>query len=227
MLFPTYIADNFFPDFKKVLDFEKKLKYYRANDGRWPGERTQKLHEVNYDFYSYVNNKILSLMYPYEVNNIIYLATMTFQKINTQEYGKAWIHSDDENSMFTSIIYISNHLDKGTSIYNLKKNNFYFSGENAHNQHKEKHYLNVTDKSLKENSEKHCVISNSKYEESVKINSKPNRILIFDAHSFHGAHNFNETVDKKEPRITLITFFHKIDFKDITPKYPISECNNF
>ena len=51
MLWPTICVDNFFEDPGKVKEFSDTLKFNKDPLGKWPGERTMHLHEINKEFF--------------------------------------------------------------------------------------------------------------------------------------------------------------------------------
>jgi hypothetical protein len=120
MLFPTYVADNFFDDPKKVIDFASTCDFSQDPNGAWPGKRSFNLSKINYNLFEFVTNKILRLIFPDTITNLIWHAESYFQYIDYGEGSKeAWIHKDN-GSELSSIIYLSRHKECGTSIYRPK-----------------------------------------------------------------------------------------------------------
>ena len=208
MMWPTVIVDDFFEDPNKIVKFSKTLKFVTAEDSSWPGTRTGPLHEVNNDFFLFSTRKIMSILYPMNLDQVKWRATQTFQRSN-KEYGEAgWVHSDT-SAEITSIIYLSDHANSGTALY--RNPNFMLSP--LHTKEKEKFYKNLKNKKKAEQKREE---SNKKYKKVLDMSSNFNRLVLFDAHHWHQATGFGNT---KEDRLTLITFFIEVIGDGI--KYPI------
>ena len=210
MLYPITCVDNFFDNPDDIKNYAKTLDYNYSKEGKWPGERRNYLHEINFNFFNWCSEKILSIYFPQIHECLEWSAKMQFQKINGSEYDhEGWVHKDNSDNEFTSIIYLSKESNCGTSIYKQKLDNFIPNGKE-----KQKGYLNKKTnlKSLKE--------TNNKFEKTITFNSIYNRIILFDGGYLHGADNFG-----KEERLTLITFFSNVRIKNsgVCLKYPISE----
>ena len=50
MRWPSIIIDDFFNDFKSVVDLSNNVKYH-PSDGAWPGSRSEYLSHVNRPFF--------------------------------------------------------------------------------------------------------------------------------------------------------------------------------
>jgi hypothetical protein len=207
--------DDFFSDPEKIINFCSTLQFGKDPLGRWPGERTVALHEIDFDFFEYIHRKILSILYPNNFKDIAFTAESYFQKVSSKRHlNPGWIHEDDAE--ITAIVYLSKHKNCGTSIW--KKKNFYNSNLIA----PKKHSFNLSDKHQKKEIaavDKH----NNNFEKSLEVNSMYNRIVLFDSNQHHSASNF---LDKnvKEDRLTLITFINRIVLEKGTLHYPVSEC---
>jgi hypothetical protein len=204
MIYPTIILDNFFNDPLKVINFAKSLEYYQDSEGRWPGKRTKELHEVNKYFFENYGSKVLSILYP-TIKEKSFCCSLHFQKISKEYINKGWIHQDSEFD-FTTIVYLSQHKECGTSLFDSKN----ITCEVINGENKKDMYLNKTFKKeiqyLNEN--------NNQFIETIKINSKFNRLIMFDSAQFHSAQKFIEN-NTEEDRLTLIGFFKNIYFPEI------------
>ena len=217
MIWPNICVDNFFENPKKILDFSSSLNYKIADDGRWPGKRTDLLHLVNPEFFNWSTKKILSILYPLEINNknFMWTATQYFQKISSKIYtNTGWIHRDDPDE-FTVIIYLSNHKNCGTSLYEPKE--FAYCG--IHEDFKQKSYLTLNKKLI--NDTQHLNENNDRFTKIFTFPSKFNRLVLFDSNYFHAADQFIDKDNLTEDRLTLITFFKELKFDGL--KYPITE----
>ena len=206
MFFGTTVLDNFYTDPYKIIKRSKDFEFSYSKDGTWPGQRTEEVHKIDYNLFYHTCLKILSVLYPTDYLNLKFSATQYFQKINLKDYDNGWIHNDGyNNNLFTAIVYLSSHEDCGTSLFHLKKNNF--EGLWIDKISPVDYYLNLKDKQKREKDKELCKKNNNQYEETIKINSRLNRLVCFDANNPHASHHFKHSKLKKEPRLTLITFF--------------------
>jgi len=215
MLFPTTVVDNYFNDPDRIVEYSKKLEWGFDPEGKWPGQRSSTLGEVDYDFFSFHCNKLLSVIYPENTNDITYVAESYFQKISSEYNNGGWIHCDEPKEL-TAIVYLSHHKNCGTNIYEHKH---HFPIQ-KHLEEKKKVY-----KSKDFSNEKKFLLENNEnYEESISVKSKYNRLILFDSYLWHGANHY---VDKEnlEDRLTLVTFFHSINKQGI--KYPVSQMRRY
>jgi len=213
MIWPTIIVDNFFDNPNKVIEYSKKLKFLKDEKGDWPGKRTDTLSNIDQNFFNWINYKIVRLIYPMNHFNMHWACKQYFQKIDGNIYEETgWVHSDSPMEL-TAIIYLSNHNNCGTSLYN--KNKFFNSVINVNEKKQMYSNLNFKDnlKYLKQN--------NDLFEKNLTIDSKFNRVIIFDSNQFHAADKFKDSKIKDEERLTLITFFSSLTCENI--KYPITE----
>ena len=98
MMWPTLIVDNFFNDPHKVITFSKQFKYKRDSDSAWPGTRTALVNELDQEFFSWSTTKIMSLLFPMNIEQIKWRARQNFQKIPYKTYGKkGWVHRDEDS----------------------------------------------------------------------------------------------------------------------------------
>lgn len=225
MNFPTIITDNFFTEPNKIITASKKLIFKKAQDGRWPGARSELLHKVNNNLFLHVCTKILSIMYPMNHLNLYFEAESTFQKIDSSLYDEGWVHNDANVNIFTAIVYLSEHKNCGTNLYHPKDDIFEACIlSDRHNPNA--HYLDTKDAEKRKLNRQLCKENNSQYEETVHVNSRFNRLLIFDANHYHAAQPFNNIKGENKERLTLITFFRKISLHDRYLKLPLDGIRN-
>ena len=221
MIFPTLCINNFFDDPNEIVDYANKLEYfYDINDGIFPGKRTKLLHKVNYDFFNYINKKILRLYYPDNniFNNLTYEAQTVFQKIN---YDDVEHHITNEKNKGIGFI----HQDPCLITYLTK--NIYNSGTSIWKRKSECKDMFVKDDNLKISYYLKKKVDEEKYKKQLNDNinnfdeifcSKAiyNSFCSFDSNQFHSG-NFN--MKSGEERLILITFINKLN----VPFYPITE----
>ena len=209
MQWPTLIVDNFFTDPHAIVKLSKTLKYTRAIDNTWPGTRSPPLHEVDKDFFLWSTKKIMSVLYPMNLSKITWTALQYFQRVPYKIYGEeGWVHLDGDQE-FTSIVYLSNHLQSGTCLY--EGTHFNISSE-----YKEEKQRFLKDLKDHKRMEKYRDRSNSKFRKKVELFSNFNRLVLFDGYNWHASRNSG---DDKSDRLTLITFFNNISCTNI--RYPI------
>lgn len=214
MIWPTIVVDNFFEEPQKIVDISKKLNFNPALDGAWPGKRSDEISTVDFGLFNYVNYKILRILYPMNHEKLRWTSNQWFQKIDGNIYKhKGWVHFDGPAEL-TAIIYLSHHKKCGTSLFEKKK----FFHKVKHEDKKKEMYLNVNNmnyysKYLKEN--------NDQFEESLSIESRFNRLIMFDSNQAHAAQSFIDKDQENEDRLTYIVFFGTIETPGI--KYPLTE----
>lgn len=214
---PTLVFDNFFDNPNWIRNYALSLEYHKDMYGRWPGERTKSLCEINKDLFNYIMYKFFAIFYPriepgkyddtiIQSLNYSHDSTMYFQKINCKDYGKSgWIHRDD--CLITGIIYLNDEYNSnsGTSIYDLK------NGWRSINRDKKNDYY--SGKLDEQTAEKYRLENNSQFEEIINLKNKFNRLTAFDSNLYHGANDFYSNNDD---RLTLIFFVNKF-FTQHTP----------
>ena len=203
MKWPAVVIDNFFNNFKDVEKFADSLKYTHSGNGEWPGYRSEPIHKINYDFFSFTCTKMLQALYPMHYRSIAYNARMFFQTIPFE--GSGFIHQDDNE--ISSIIYIRGGKAGGTSLYEPKQ--YPFDGH-SYVPHKEKFFGQAGKIKDVKNYKKHLKQHNSQFELKLRVNFKPNRLFMFDCNEFHEANSFGGD------RLTLVTFFESIRMEDYT-----------
>ena len=217
MLYPNLSIDNFFTHPEKIIEFANNCKFNANDDGRWPGYRTDQLHEIDVDFFNFITQQIVTCLYPVDFKKMAWKASSTFQKIPGHIYKNVgWIHNDSP-SEFTSIIYLSHHKKCGTSLYMHKS----FDRLSRNEDSKREGYLKQDPVLI--NKKKPVKENNANYEKTFSFQSRFNRMILFDANHPHGADKFYEE-DCQEDRLTLITFFHSLFNRSGEPmKYPSVE----
>ena len=210
MNYPSVQITNFLDNPDYVLNYAKRLEYEK-NDGKYPGLRTKALHQIDSDFFTDINSKIIRLLYPdWDVfSSIEWQATSFFHKINYKDIefhtlnkenpGKGWIHNDN-HAKFTAIIYLSKGDGCGTGLYSKDDN---FKLVRGNHDVKYDYYLKNNEDNIKEYLKKLNENLN-KFKLECLFNSSYNKMIGFDGSNPHGAF-YNLKPD--EERITYISFF--------------------
>lgn len=214
MLFPTIIADDFFRDPDEMVRLSKTLEFKPASDGRWPGYRSKLIHEIDTVLFHKINKKILSIIFP-GYQDLAYRSTCGFQLIKQdpkEQLKEGWVHYDKPH-LFTAIIYLSKHEDVGTTIVDPKK----LSSEIINVDEKNEFHLGKKIKNIH-----HLLEENNKqFKDSIAVESRYNRILIFDSSQYHYVPNYISE-DTSEDRLTMVCFFDNVSHT-LGIKFPIPE----
>ena len=202
--YPLTVVNNFFDNPDEIREWALSLSFEKDSGGTWPGERTQPLHTISSNFFTYVNQKIFSLFYEHKEASpdTNYVTTMMFQKIDST-YNKGLVHLD-RTSQLTGIIYLNKNgdFDSGTSLFKHKSIN---SGNYISNTEFEKRQYYVSeDKDGLDN-----LIDNNrdKFYETDRIGGYYNRLVLFEGNQYHAANYFNSL---EEDRLTLVIFNRSI-----------------
>ena len=219
MLYPSLMVDNFFEDPQKIVNFSKTIEFDQNSEGQYPGSRTKALHIIDRNFFLYVTRKIISILYPLNYEELIWTADASFQKIPSNLYkNEGWVHTDRRQAEFTSIIYLSDHKNCGTSLYEAKN----FTSDTLHCDEK----IKFNKKIIKEENVYALRENNNQFNKTFTFNSKFNRMILFDSSYWHGADKFGDNINSDD-RLTLILFFNNIRSDKLNIKYPISEMRRF
>jgi len=220
-LFPTSIVDNFYNDADAVRELALSLPF-DVNENSYPGNRTKGLHDIAPEFFEHFCNKLFSLYYDYYTPVKWNVAT-SFQLIepydtdplNVKNLG--WIHKD-VNTVFAGVIYLTPDAnpDSGTRIYKIKNS---ISEEEA-NSTQHHSYKLYGDNKIDDDYIKAITTHRSHFEETINVKNYYNRLITFDANSYHGV----ETVYSDSPRLTQVFFVTEID---AVSKPPITRMNNY
>jgi len=211
MQWPTLIVDNFFTDPNAVVKLSKTFKYTKASDNKWPGTRSPPVHEVDRDFFLWSTRKIMILLYPMTIEKMTWNASQYFQRVPYKIYGEeGWVHND-KGDEFTSIIYLSDHPESGTCLYEGK----HFNTQTEYLEEKKRFYKDLKDR---KRMEKYKDKANSKFSKKVELFSNFNRLVLFDSFNWHASRNSG---DDKNDRLILITFFRSIACENI--RYPVPQ----
>lgn len=212
-MIPTLIVDNFFKNPEKVLNLSNKCSFEKDPEGKWPGTRSNFLHNINYNFFNLFHKKIFALLYPNNFQDITFTASTTFQKIDGKVYNNdGWVHNDP--CELTAIVYLSHHNDCGTSLWEPKLYETAINSEQKIKFHKEE-LSSVDAKSFLEE-------NNSLFNKTLTIKSKFNRLLLFDSRIYHSAEKFYDP-NFTNDRLTIISFIDNFKGNTNNLKNPLLE----
>ena len=227
--FTTQIVDDFFEEPKKIVKFAKTLKYKKGPYGNWPGVRSDGLHDINYNFFNSVLNKILSLSFDYNAHQVVWKDTqMYFQKTYPYDpknknsiINQGLVHCDG-NQPIVGLVYLTEGADieSGTSIMSqVKKYSDKQAAKLSNNYERKKRNTykkspkDLTKKDLKDHAKliKDC---NSDFVENIRINNIFNRAIFYTGCDYHKVNSFY--TGKKE-RLTLVFFIKTIETTGYSP----------
>jgi hypothetical protein len=202
MLFPNIIVDNFFDYPDKVREFALAQTYYKDTEHRWPGLRTDPIHEINLSLFHAIMDKIFSLMLDLRVDPAQYNCDLRLQKTDASHKG-GWIHVDGSECVAAFVIYLSPDADvaEGTSLYEIKDPISHIATVGMHIDRKKESFA---DSSLIAETEKYRIEANSQYRETMFVGNVYNRMFLFDGTYPHGVKDFISS--SSNPRLTLIGF---------------------
>lgn len=204
-MFPTMIVDDFFEDPDRVVELANSLEYYPTS-GQYPGLRSDHLHKVAPDFFSYVSQRWLSLYfdvpYTFEKLNAQFQIIEPFDSDDSSPYNTGWVHKDDDYNIVTAIVYLTKDANpkQGTSIctpledWNVKTQEIkptFFRENNRSSEYEQM---------LRSN--------NEAFTESIVVDNYYNRMISFDYTQWHKARSFHN--DTNSRRLTLVMFCNSI-----------------
>jgi len=217
---PLTVVDDFLESPDSWVDFANSCEYNSDEDGRWPGKRTDPLHEIDADVFAKLCIRYFSLFFDFKHSNISWNVSAYFQKIK-QTADPGWIHYDSDGDypiILSSIVYLNRDINSGcgTSLYSPKHIHY---NPDLNLDKKKQAYKGIIgiDESVS-----YCLENNRQYDETVRVNNKFNRLITFDASEHHGA-NLSGIDDGKE-RLTLVFFVHSVSSENKFPLERMRRC---
>ena len=222
--YPTVVIDNFFKNPELIREFALSLPFEKSPDGRWPGERSPMLNEIDEELVKNIAAKILSIYFDLKTRVYWDDIQMTFQK--TRQYSnekdspqnKGWIHID-EDKCFAGVIYLTPdiNLETGTSIYKLKDTH---QNYNVNEGQEEKFNLYKDGIYNKKEYDKQILDLHDKFELVTDVKNVYNRLILYDSNQYHsGSSYYSEGKD----RLSLVFFFTNVRGN----VYPYEKIMNF
>lgn len=220
--FPVTVVDNFYESPDLVRQFALSLKFNPTEDGRWPGERTKLLSEIDSSFFKIFCDKLFSLFYNFENESLSWKVETSFQKVfkfsedRNSSFNNGWIHKDE--CVFSGVIYLNSNPEKntGTSIYKIK------DSEIDDNNQNEK-FIFYSGKDISEEKYKKSINhNNNKFEETIRIENFYNRLVLFEGGQYHGVPSFYS--NNNDARLTQVFFVKSLETE--SSNYPIIRMKN-
>lgn len=197
--FPVTIVDNFYENPDLVRNWALSLKYNEDFEGRTPGKRTENLHN-HPKFFNNFCEKLFSIFYDFNYTRLEWGVSTCFQSITKysenpkSKLNDGWIHYDSD--VFSGVIYLNpeGHLYSGTSVYEKM-----YKDSKETNQ-KEKYQLYSGIEVNEEKYEKSITANNGQFIETIRVENRYNRLVLFEGNVPHGVPSFYSSSD--EPRLT-------------------------
>jgi hypothetical protein len=209
-IIPVSVIDNFLSNPNSIRNWALRQEFFPDPNGQWPGQRTKLLSEINPELANLISCKYFNLFFNL-YDNHRWIMDLQFQ-IVTGDVGQGWIHQDS-HARLTGIIYLTPNaiLESGTSIYQQKDDSSFPNVAKLNNT-KVQHYLgNITNDEA--NADR--ILLKEYYNETIRINNVYNRLVTFDAHLPHAAHDYcGDALD--DSRLTLVMFVKQL-YADQTP----------
>ena len=216
--FPITVVDDFFEYPDAVREFALQQEYLLDPENKWPGKRSEPLHELNPTLFNNTVNKVFSLFYDLEKTKILWNTNAHFQKVDSKYQG-GWIHGDE--NICTGIIYLSKSENKcGTTIYRPTDpiNTILKNSDKKIKSFENTHLITDIDGFRLEN--------NKQFRPTVTIQEEYNRLVLFDGHLFHGANEFYGDEDDST-RLTLVFFIRQIHIHEESTIFPVPRMRKY
>ena len=117
--FHSVCVDDFFNNPDLIREFALNQEYF-PTDGRYPGERTSNMWQINKTLSDYLFAKIFSVYFPvrgyqikFEKADITFQKIKSFSDIENSWKNTGWIHTDNDNpSDENDIVRVQDDFDR-------------------------------------------------------------------------------------------------------------------
>jgi hypothetical protein len=203
---PAIIVDDFFdyPDAIRGWALSDELEYKSAEDGSWPGVRTDLTFT---DFGHRFSQQVSSLLFDFSKEEYLLDCSTYFQRIKKTDHSpdspmhQGWIHTDP--TLYTGILYLNRGFpaNTGTTIFEP-----ILGGDVSDQSMKHQYYLG---KDIDENEYMRQIKENNQnFVPTLSVPNKYNRLLLFEGGCYHGVESFYHDFD--EDRLTVAFFVFDI-----------------
>jgi hypothetical protein len=202
--FPNTCVDNFYKSPDRIREFALSLNFSR-NSSRYPGRRTEDLSKADIDFFDKFRAKLLALHYE-SLQGVECSIETSFQLVppyspeENSPKNRGWIHRDGGNGcLLSGIIYLTPNINKncGTSLFQIKK------GMKLEQEYEASVRECYYGSGIDDNYDNAIELNHDKFDETVTFYNIYNRLVSFDAGSWHAANSFYAS-DKA--RLTQVFF---------------------
>lgn len=219
-LYPITIIDDFYDDPDAIREFALEESYRYDHEGRWPGLRSQFLHLTHDGLYNHFCSQILKLWYLPNME-LSWQCDTCFQKVwrfssdpNSLK-NRGWIHRDSEY-LFGGLVYLDPNPapNSGTILYQKKKNESWIGSA----QQKSFLYNGVVSEFDEEKYNEEWNYNNDQFTESIRVENKYNRMILFSSKTWHAADNYWRP-DDDDFRLFQPFFFGQVNCHARPPLY--------
>ena len=215
--FPLTIVDNFFDDPEPVVDLANYIGYTTPGETTFPGVVSScDITEINYPMINWMMCKITNLFYDLDRVYVTWTAETGFQKIQPYDdkdqfhiLNRGIPHLDLQNNLAAGVIYLNKNFckDAGTSIYQKKKGSEFYKTSREFVDATKKYHSGYTIENYEEILKSHL----NKFEETVRVQPKFNRLILYSSDVWHCQTTYGKK--SKGDRLTL-RFFVNIDCQE-------------
>ena len=217
--FPVTVIDNFFDDPIEVKNIAENVEYQSPGETNYPGVISKKqILEMYPNMANWIQHKLMTIFY-HPDSGVGWNIDMEFQKISPYNFddqfyilnrGIPHIDSTANTTVLAGVIYLNENPspDTGTSIFYKKKGcQFYMFPEEVRRFSRKYHFTSDSTEFINI-AEKHL----SMFEETVRIQAKFNRMVIYSADNYHAPTTYG--IKGGPDRITLRFFINNIVCSD-------------
>tara|TARA_Y200000002_G_C22669785_1_gene659496 strand:+ start:863 stop:1534 length:672 start_codon:yes stop_codon:yes gene_type:complete len=213
-MIPTTVKDNFFDRPDEIVRLADSLDYQPAEEQQYPGKRSAPFSDIDRGLHRYVGQRILKNWFHANefswANNLNWIADIKFQinePTHKDQYhlkNRGWAHFDS-STKFGGIIYLNPFPEPntGTDILQEKKGYFESVSESIDTQKK---FYKDPDSVSDEEYEKAWRAMNDQWEETIRVENKYNRLMVFNSQQAHRVHTFG----LNQKRLTISFFFFQL-----------------
>ena len=204
-LFPNTCVDDFFEDPDYIRNTALDLEFSKSPEGKYPGERTDYLHNCCPDIFESFCNNFFKCFYDLRDKRLEWIVTAHFQKIvpfENEGLNRGWVHLDN-NSLVGGVVYLNPKVTNpsGTIVCDIKQGEIFDFEQDL------KHQFNMGNIDDHENYIASLDKNHAQFSDSVSFANKYNRMICFDGTAYHKVESFNVGT---EPRLTLVFFVNEI-----------------
>ena len=213
-MIPTTVQDNFFDRPDELVRLADSLEFTPAEEQQYPGARSAPFSLIDRDLDRFVGQRILkSWFHASEFSwstDLNWISDIRFQIVepaHEDQYhikNRGWAHFD-ASTRFGGIVYLNPdpEPDTGTDILQTKKGYFWSKPDSIEI---EKRFYNDPSSVSDEEYEKAWRDINDQWEETIRVENRYNRLMVFNSQQAHRVHTFGH----KQKRLTISFFFHQL-----------------
>ena len=213
-MIPTTVQDNFFDRPDELVRLADSLEFTPAEEQQYPGARSAPFSVIDKDLDRFVGQRILRSWFHAgefsRTTDLNWVADIRFQIVepaHEEQYhlkNRGWAHYDS-SIKFGGIIYLNPDPEPGTGTDILQAKKGYFWSKPDAIATERKFYKDPSSVSDEEY-EKAWRDMNDQWEETIRVENRYNRMMVFNNQQCHRVHTFGH----KQKRLTIAFFFHQL-----------------